>query len=886
MATTLNNNNNATDVDEGNLLQHSTSRFMKMVTTRPKEISEQVVEWTSQQTPAQGHAKEALAALTIPQQLHKGIKVTKISSYGKFKKRIITIAQDKFALFITHERIHSQNVFSHYAHKLPLPLISRKGIRGFKSKKDLRELYVRYIDVADLQSVQVGVVDTQTLESSREFNRLKGSNRSTVDVRHEEIVTIFHHGNQTLNVLVPNAQDREALVSAIFQLVQTFQSVIPHVNPQARLLRYIWYDLDQNHDGHLDKNEFHKLLNRINLDPLSKTLFQDFQREHHIRGKRITYRQCMDLLNMYTTQGTSFSGNAQFSMELALWKETFGDEDYVSASAFWTFLKETQHEQDATLADVQALVSSVNSMELNRDESSLPVKEGHLSKFRFDCYLHHTINDAYHPDALVQSQDLSQSMSRYWINTSHNTYLTGDQLRSVSSVECYVRALQRGCKCLELDCWDGEITEDGTPIPVVFHGHTFTSKILFQDIVNCVAAYVKAHSDTFPIILSLENHCSKPFQNVMASCLKETLGGALYVPSGSDTSDGDLPSPLLLRGKVVIKGKRPPEPDDEPVATLSSVENVVAEENDNDDDPYSIHYIEVEQDKKSPTAPAEESVKQSSKIVPELAQLTLFHGTKYKAFETSIPSPPSHMHSISELKITKIIDQAPENAGLWRRYNLHHMTRTYPAGARVDSSNYNPVLAWAMGCQMVALNFQSGDTPLLLNDGRFRQNGNCGYVLKPPAVLGLGGEREATKRLKVRVLSGSCLPKPDGETIGEVIDPYVTVVVHDVVTHDDDSKKQVFQMISHSTAAINNNGYCPVWNETKFHEFAVEFPEVAMVQFKLMESDVTIDDKIADASIPFSCLRRGYRSIQLYDTHGTRTGPFSMATLLVEIDYE
>jgi phosphatidylinositol phospholipase C delta len=152
--------------------------------------------------------------------------------------------------------------------------------------------------------------------------------------------------------------------------------------------------------------------------------------------------------------------------------------------------------------------------------------------------------------------------------------------------------------------------------------------------------------------------------------------------------------------------------------------------------------------------------------------------------------------------------------------------------------------------------------------------------------LGLGGEREATKRLKVRVLSGSCLPKPDGETIGEVIDPYVTVAVHDVVTHDDDSKKQVFQMISHSTAAIHNNGYCPVWNETKFHEFAVEFPEVAMVQFKLMESDVTIDDKIADASIPFSCLRRGYRSIQLYDTHGTRTGPFSMATLLVEIDYE
>jgi hypothetical protein len=114
-------------------------------------------------------------------------------------------------------------------------------------------------------------------------------------------------------------------------------------------------------------------------------------------------------------------------------------------------------------------------------------------------------------------------------------------------------------------------------------------------------------------------------------------------------------------------------------------------------------------------------------------------------------------------------------------YNLHHMTRTYPAGARVDSSNYHPVLAWAMGCQMVALNFQTSDTPLLLNDGRFRQNGGCGYVLKPQAVLG-EAERQPPMNLKIRVLSGTCLPKPDGETVGETIDPYVTLSIHDVVT--------------------------------------------------------------------------------------------------------
>ncbi|GFN90745.1 1-phosphatidylinositol 4,5-bisphosphate phosphodiesterase 1 [Plakobranchus ocellatus] len=33
--------------------------------------------------------------------------------------------------------------------------------------------------------------------------------------------------------------------------------------------------------------------------------------------------------------------------------------------------------------------------------------------------------------------------------------------------------------------------------------------------------------------------------------------------------------------------------------------------------------------------------------------------------------------------------------------------RTYPAGMRIDSSNFNPVIFWAFGIQMVALNYQT-----------------------------------------------------------------------------------------------------------------------------------------------------------------------------------
>jgi hypothetical protein len=239
------------------------------------------------------------------------------------------------------------------------------------------------------------------------------------------------------------------------------------------------------------------------------------------------------------------------------------------------------------------------------------------------------------------------------------------------------------------------------------------------------------------------------------------------------------------------------------------------------------------------------------------------------------------MHSIGESKIAKIIAKDPKNAGLWRQYNVHHMTRTYPAGSRVDSSNYNPIQAWSVGCQLVALNFQTPDSPLLLNDGLFRLHNGCGYLPKPfSATSDQPIPQIPQLRLRVRVLSGSCLPKPKGAKSGESIDPYVQITIHDV----DASFSYVNS--THITATANNNGFCPVWNESQGQQFNIFNPDIAMIEFNIGESDVGIDDRVGCATIPVNCLRTGYRSIQLYDKNNTRTGSFQYASLLVEIQKE
>ena len=57
-------------------------------------------------------------------------------------------------------------------------------------------------------------------------------------------------------------------------------------------------------------------------------------------------------------------------------------------------------------------------------------------------------------------------------------------------------------------------------------------------------------------------------------------------------------------------------------------------------------------------------------------------------------------------------------------------SRIYPKGTRVDSSNYNPAPAWALGAQLVALNYQSKtDMYTMANTGVYYHLFSCICVL-------------------------------------------------------------------------------------------------------------------------------------------------------------
>nr|CAD7595378.1 unnamed protein product [Timema genevievae] len=184
------------------------------------------------------------------------------------------------------------------------------------------------------------------------------------------------------------------------------------------------------------------------------------------------------------------------------------------------------------------------------------VQEPYFTIVEFMSFLFSKQNEIWDQRYDLVYQDMSRPLSHYWIASSHNTYLTGDQFSSESSVEAYVRCLRIGCRCIELDCWDGP---DG--MPFIYHGHTLTSKIKFMDVIKTIKEHAFVTS-TYPVILSIEDNCSLPQQRKMASAMQEVFGDMLLVQP-AEKNETQLPSPHSLQRKIILKHKKLPEGVDE-----------------------------------------------------------------------------------------------------------------------------------------------------------------------------------------------------------------------------------------------------------------------------------------------------------------------------------
>uniref|UniRef100_A0A8C5I9H7 1-phosphatidylinositol 4,5-bisphosphate phosphodiesterase n=1 Tax=Gouania willdenowi TaxID=441366 RepID=A0A8C5I9H7_GOUWI len=493
-----------------------------------------------------------------------------------------------------------------------------------------------------------------------------------------------------------------------------------------------------------------------------------------------------------------------------------------------------------------------NSSQLERDQISLQA---------FSRYLGGEENGIVPPERLDIIDDMNQPLSHYFINSSHNTYLTVGQLTGLSSVEMYRQVLLTGCRCVELDCWKGRPPDEE---PYITHGFTMTTEISFKEVIEAIAESAFKTSP-YPVILSFENHVDSAKQQAkMAEYCRTIFGDALLIDPLEKyplVPGQVLPSPQEMMGKIVIKNKKKHH-HHRPIDTSGSIRQ---KEQGDQSSPHN-----GEQRRPASSVVGDSLGTASSEVNATEEMSTLVNYTepvKFKSFE--VAAKRRKYYEMSSFVETKGMDTLKNSPIEFVEYNKKQLSRIYPKGTRVDSSNYMPQLFWNVGCQMVALNFQTLDLPMQLNMGVFEYNGRSGYLLKPEFMRRTDKQFDpftenrvdgiVANTLKIEVISGQFLTD-------KKVGVYVEV---DIFGLPADTKRK------YKTKTSNGNSLDPVWDDEMVVFNKVVLPTLASLRIAVFEENGKF---IGHRILPVSAIRPGYHYINLKNELNQ---PLMLASLLV-----
>ncbi|XP_052039192.1 1-phosphatidylinositol 4,5-bisphosphate phosphodiesterase beta-2 isoform X2 [Apodemus sylvaticus] len=514
------------------------------------------------------------------------------------------------------------------------------------------------------------------------------------------------------------------------------------------------------------------------------------------------------------------------------------------------------------------------------EPSGINVQRGQLSPEGMVWFLCGPENSVLAHDTLLTHHDMTQPLNHYFINSSHNTYLTAGQFSGLSSAEMYRQVLLSGCRCVELDCWKGKPPDEE---PIITHGFTMTTDILFKEAIEAIAESAFKTSP-YPVILSFENHVDSPrWLSTAGPCLERPcsqIPWKIFLPED-------------LRGKILIKNKKN---QFSRLASSSKKPGVVAEgscpssvpvEEDTGwtaEDRTEVEEEEVaeeEEEEESGSLDEEEIKKMQSDegtaglevtAYEEMSSLVNYiQPTKFISFEFSAQKNRSYVvSSFTELKASELLSKASVQ---FVDYNKRQMSRVYPKGTRMDSSNYMPQMFWNAGCQMVALNFQTMDLPMQQNMALFEFNGQSGYLLKHEFMRRLDKQFNpfSVDRIDVVVATTLSITVISGQFLSErSVRTYVEVELFGL---PGDPKRRYRTKLSPTANSIN-----PVWKEEPFIFEKILMPELASLRIAVMEEGGKF---LGHRIIPINALHSGYHHLCLRSESNM---PLTMPALFVFLE--
>ncbi|POW14655.1 hypothetical protein PSTT_02792, partial [Puccinia striiformis] len=638
-------------------------------------------------------------------------------------------------------------------------------------------------------------------------------------------------------------------------------------------LKQNWSQSDSTEDAKLDFQEIVNLCRKLNISVPQSDIQAHFDVRNLLLIISIYQTDSRDLFVLLSKQIADSQKRGYLDFPafqhfvklmkkrpdiISLFQQFSSQKKIMNVDEFTEFMINVQH-SELTVSTIHAIYTKFVD-DHDDDDKEKETGDQQMTIEGFASFLQSADNSALHEKHASVHQDMSLPLQDYFISTSHNTYLVGNQLKGESTVEGYIRALQHGCRSVELDCWDGDAGD-----PVIYHGRTLTRKLLLSEALKAISKHAFVASP-YPLILSLEVHCQPSQQERLAELLKTCLGDALvdqlqrldvsHLGQGISNASNVLgdrfkriasamsiqsPPPPLVPEKTLppIKGDQSPTPSNGPSGSSSLISNP--------------SHLPIST-KKIPTSP----------LTNNLSNLIVYTiGVKARGFNKLTTYDPEHIVSLSERTVNKFLKGGTLRMLDLIGHNRSHLTRAYPAATRVFSSNFLPI-----------------DLAMELNSAFFDQNGRSGYILKPLPLRIKGKEKEAATKmhkyqLDITIISIQQLPKLVIEDDSAGIDPCVEVQVISPVPSS--SCSSLPQSTKRRTKVVKGNGFNPVYHEEYKIEFEAPGEMLDLCFLRLLVLDAGCgggnggkeeEGLIGKVCVCLGALQPGYRHLPLHDDLG------------------
>eukprot|EP00672_Neobodo_designis_P027160 CAMPEP_0174835446 /NCGR_PEP_ID=MMETSP1114-20130205/5408_1 /TAXON_ID=312471 /ORGANISM="Neobodo designis, Strain CCAP 1951/1" /LENGTH=774 /DNA_ID=CAMNT_0016069393 /DNA_START=29 /DNA_END=2353 /DNA_ORIENTATION=+ len=585
----------------------------------------------------------------------------------------------------------------------------------------------------------------------------------------------------------------------------------------------VWLDADKDGSGSIDRYELEQALtaNGIPLERGSiEALVKQFDTD---RSGFIEFSE-FDLLMREIMDPSERTIEMLFSSFAS--PQPNGGPSGMTAQDFMQFLFNAQGES----INAESAKARVRTLSRGKNTPVLCVED-----FVFMYLANATMNSWMRPEHEQVFMDMSQPLHHYFIATSHNTALEGDQLVSKCTSGWVREVLRAGARCIELEIRDFDYHDDGV-IPVVHRRYSRCEMCPLETALTVIRKHA-FDSSPFPLILFVELHDPCDVRRV-ARLLRDSLGELVFTPEDKDglASSGKTFCPEALRKRIVIAACIDDEIARSAYKRVEAVDPVLDRSHEQDLEVASGH-----------------------DCLRSLVTLQLgkhVEGASGERWGPSTVGSATCGEGLRRLvkKRWQVVDRT--TGGFLRIYPI--MT---------DSRNMDPTSAFELGAQLIATNWQTCDAYQRRIEAMFAVNGGSGYLLKPLYMRKSEIMPDATAcLLTITVVQGFQIPRPPDLSAEERLRPCITASIigtGDAQKHEatwnavDDPKRPPFSPVFSATGALEDT-------EPLSRGFRLKGLDVGVVSLLLSHvCDDATQMPIASATIPLTSLRFGYRAVPL-----------------------